>query len=111
MAHLKPSRCLCRRKASAVWAGNLLPHENSYFHFCPFCLEEKITNAAAYTQKTFLQRDTEKEHSLRLQRGLESLTAWPGEGTGPGRWDVSLKNLLFGCSLSICCSLPWGFSL
>lgn len=76
-----------REKTSTVWAGNLLPHEDSCFHFCPFCLEEKITNAVAYTRKNiFTERFRE--------RTFVEAAAWSGAadclagGRGDGPWEV-----------------------
>lgn len=55
-AHQRPSHCLRQREARTVGPGNLLLHENACFHFCPFSLEEKITNAAAHTWQKYRER-------------------------------------------------------
>ena len=98
-AHQRPSHCLRRREARTVGPGNLLLHKNACFHFCPFSLEEKITNAAAHTwQNTFTEKYRER---TCVEAAARSGAADCLARTGDGPWEV-------GCAFeeSAVCLLP-----
>ncbi|KAI4547685.1 hypothetical protein MG293_000015 [Ovis ammon polii] len=62
-------------------------------------LEPESSQMLQHTcERTISQRNTEKERMSRLQCGLEPLTAWRGEGMGPGRDDpISALDVSLDC--------------